>query len=59
MRSFPEDSPTMASGDHEMVFREMRREDGSADSFAGQNTLALVIGVDRDFLTADQAPPRS
>ena len=53
----PEDSPTMASGDPTEVFDAARGADGSADSFAGQNTLALVIGVDRDFLTADQTAP--
>lgn len=32
-------------------------ESGSADSFAGENTLALVIGVDSDFLTDNQTAP--
>lgn len=30
---------------------------GQADAFAGENTLAIVVGVDRDLLTMNQAAP--
>ncbi len=30
---------------------------GSANFFAGSNVMALVIGIDRDFLTANQSAP--
>jgi hypothetical protein len=30
---------------------------GQLNGFAGQNILAIVIGVDRDLVTNDQASP--
>mgnify|MGYP000601081092 CR=1 FL=1 len=46
---------TMSPG---LMFQAAAAEnDGEADAFAGENTLAMVIGIDRDLLTANQAAP--
>ena len=49
---------TMAAGDPATIFAAAADANGGvADDFAGENTLAIVVGVDRDLLTADQAAP--